>query len=107
MATADGALFDELARAGTALKEAAEKLSASTGDKEKKKDDEDKDKDKGGSILGSLASAAGAVTGAFGLIVGAVTPFVAALSPASVELFGQAMTDLLATVGVALQPLME
>lgn len=59
------------------------------------------------SLFSMLADSVKGVTGTFSGLVSVIQPFVAALNPATIELFDQAMQDLAATVGVALQPLMD
>lgn len=57
--------------------------------------------------LAGLSEVVGVATGAFGAVTGAVLPFVQAFSPAVVEQFNMALSDLMAVVGVALTPVME
>src|SRR5262252_3288665 len=61
----------------------------------------------GGGLLGGIAGAALGPVAAITAAGAAVTAFVEALNPASVLVFGQALRDLLATIGVAAQPLLE
>lgn len=86
----------------------------------------------GGAVLGGAATVAkggaAAASGTVGMVIeagkmavdmvmapirqfqqaaGTVTGFVQALNPAAVEVFGQAMRDLTATIGVALEPVLK
>ncbi len=60
-----------------------------------------------GGVLGGLATAGAALAGAFQGITSAARPFVEALSPNTIFQFDRASRDLAATIGQALQPVME
>lgn len=60
-----------------------------------------------GQTLGMLTGGIGLALGAFTAASGAVYGFVQAFSPATVMQFQQALSDLMAVVGVALTPVME